>query len=471
MPPHARRLACTATAAAAARAVWAALHVLTVAAAADSAVAGGLRLLPRGAPVGASGVVSGAAAPLLPVAAVVLLLLLPAARAPGVGADALGGGGMAGVTLVPIFTEHGMGSSEYAELVGSHPCAVSLGEPFRPEERWRSLDGENAFYDASGGAGTLHALDVPEKLQFNLLKSAARLMQFAAEPRERKEAMRLAKLPAGLHRAEPSLLGYMREVGRVACASTAGARPAECGGRCLVPFKVFYVYVGPRVVETAAGEPARPGCPLREVDAGLSTELPEDVVALINAPDVAVLTLERDARAVAASVVRRFHNETGERRQQHLVELACRNLLWLQAAYAAIAASGKAGAGNGAVRFDDIVDVQSSRGEEALIGAIEHVEVTAGLPPAATGANFSKAVVRGAQLCAARVFRRPETENTADDKAETKRKKQKKLCKKKCWVPRGALTMPATKRAAAELRAICGKLWSEVGFGGLRSTW
>ena len=35
MPPHARRLACTATAAAAARAVWAALHVLTVAAAAD----------------------------------------------------------------------------------------------------------------------------------------------------------------------------------------------------------------------------------------------------------------------------------------------------------------------------------------------------------------------------------------------------------------------------------------------------
>ena len=163
MPPHARRLACTATAAAAARAVWAALHVLTVAAAADSAVAGGLRLLPRGAPVGASGVVSGAAAPLLPVAAVVLLLLLPAARAPGVGADALGGGGMAGVTLVPIFTEHGMGSSEYAELVGSHPCAVSLGEPFRPEERWRSLDGENAFYDASGGAGTLHALDVPRK--------------------------------------------------------------------------------------------------------------------------------------------------------------------------------------------------------------------------------------------------------------------------------------------------------------------
>ena len=70
MPPHARRLACTVTAAAAARAVWAALHVLTVAAAADSAVAGGLRLLPRGAPVGASGVVSGAAAPLLPVAAV-----------------------------------------------------------------------------------------------------------------------------------------------------------------------------------------------------------------------------------------------------------------------------------------------------------------------------------------------------------------------------------------------------------------
>ena len=123
------------------------------------------------------------------------------------------------------------------------------------------------------------------------------------------------------------------------------------------------------------------------------------------------------------------------------------------------------------MRFDDIVDVQSSRGEEALIGAIEHVEVTAGLPPAATGANFSKAVVRGAQLCAARVFRRPETENTADDKAETKRKKQKKLCKKKCWVPRGALTMPATKRAAAELRAICGKLWSEVGFGGWRSTW
>ena len=171
----------------------------------------------------------------------------------------------------------------------------------------------------------------------------------------------------------------------------------------------------------------------------------------------------------------------GERRQQHLVELACRNLLWLQAAYAAIAASGKAGAGNGAVRFDDIVDVQSSRGEEALIGAIEHVEVTAGLPPAATGANFSKAVVRGAQLCAARVFlrpktqarrfRRPKTENTADDKAETKRKKQKKLCKKKCWVPRGALTMPATKRAAAELRASCGKLWSEVGFGGWRSTW
>lgn len=66
--------------------------------------------------------------------------------------------GATGVTLVLLFTEHGIGSSEVVTLLGKHPCAVELGEIFTAGvEMWREASGTNAFFNAEGGEGELYA--------------------------------------------------------------------------------------------------------------------------------------------------------------------------------------------------------------------------------------------------------------------------------------------------------------------------